>query len=621
MNGRQQRALKHYSYALATGASLATLGWLMYRMPEHTPGQHYWPWVIISGVIVWLGTFAVWQHGRSGSAGLLGRWSRRSRRNQGVASYWSIFRHASAWAMLQQARVLRPGFGMFDPVRAIEVASPLARVGFLRVWSSCEDVTLRVGGPRTGKSGELMCKILDAPGAVIATSTRTDLYSLCAPVRERMGSHVLVFNPSGVGGMPSSVAFNPLSGCDLPKTAIHRAADLLRGASSSDDSGDRGFWNDQAGRVLAALLHAAALGGCSMRDVQEWLSDPGTHAAEIQRLLLKSPASAFVADAAQFLATNERTRSSITTTVMPALGWMKDEIAYASTLPTEDRSRIELDVEWLLDMCATVFLIGAEEAQTAPLVTALTAHIAREARRLAALKPSGRLDPPLTLVLDEAALICPVPLDRWTADMGGFNITMHIGAQSYAQLRDRFGQHAADSILGNTASLLVFGGTRAPDDLALYSTLSGEREVDVETFDADWRRVSSSTRIEPVLSPGRIAQLPKHHVMIIKRDLAPMIGKVTMAWNRPDVRAVQRAMRWEDRMERFEAWVAETSKQARIRWDDFVAWAKPRLAEFRKQMSDLWDRIARHSDELARRRRARRLVAAAQRRAQKRGRL
>jgi hypothetical protein len=41
----------------------------------------------------------------------------------------------------------------------------------LRVWSPVEDVTLRIGGPRTGKTGELCGRILDAPGAVIVTST------------------------------------------------------------------------------------------------------------------------------------------------------------------------------------------------------------------------------------------------------------------------------------------------------------------------------------------------------------------------------------------------------------------------------------------------------------------
>ncbi|NIB31234.1 hypothetical protein HBB16_05000 [Pseudonocardia sp. MCCB 268] len=59
---------------------------------------------------------------------------------------------------------------------------------------------------------------------------------------------------------------------------------------------------------------------------------------------------------------------------------------------------------------ATVFLLGAEEAQTAPLVCALTGHIAREACRLAAYQPKGRLIR-RSLFLDEAALIHLVPLE------------------------------------------------------------------------------------------------------------------------------------------------------------------------------------------------------------------
>lgn len=38
----------------------------------------------------------------------------------------------------------------------------------------------------------------------------------------------------------------------------------------------------------------------------------------------------------------------------------------------------------------------------------------------------GRLDPPLLLALDEAALICPVPLERWTADAGGRGIPLSL---------------------------------------------------------------------------------------------------------------------------------------------------------------------------------------------------
>ena len=123
-----------------------------------------------------------------------------------------------------------------------------------------------------------------------------------------------------------------------------------------------------------------------------------------------------------------------------------------------------------------MFLLGAEETQAAPLVCALTGHIAREARRLAALEPGGRLDPPLTLVLDEAALISPVPLDSWTADMGGRGVTILAAFQSRAQLLARWGEHAAATILNNTSAVMVFGGTRDRDDLQFWSTLTGERD-------------------------------------------------------------------------------------------------------------------------------------------------
>ena len=122
-----------------------------------------------------------------------------------------------------------------------------------------------------------------------------------------------------------------------------------------------------------------------------------------------------------------------------------------------------------------MYLLGAQDAQVAPLVTALTGHIARDARQIAGRQPSGRLDPPLTLALDEAALICPIPLDEWTADMGGRNVTIHIAAQSRPQLRMRWGPDGAAAILNNAATLMIFGGTRDPDDLLAYSTLTGQR--------------------------------------------------------------------------------------------------------------------------------------------------
>jgi type IV secretion system protein VirD4 len=399
------------------GAGLVLLGTAALQRADDERGRQLAIGLTVVGAVVLLVIVALLWRRYGGSAGQVQRWSRRSRRNDGVASPWALFRVASWLAVRRRATVVRPSFAQVPRWRRLfvpttEFATALARVGALRIWSSAEDVTIRIGGPRTGKTGELAGRIVEAPGAVIATSTRTDLVYLTGPIRALRGP-VHVFNPSGLGGLASTITFDPISGCAEPRTAVSRASDLLAGVSATGRAGDMEFWQGQARRVLAALLHAAALGGATMRDVLSWVADPDAGSGDVQRALRHSPEPAFELDAQQFLGTNERTRSSICSTIMPALGWLSDSTA------AEAATGGAFDVEQLLVECGTVYMLGADDGQVAPLVTALTGHIAREARRIAGHLPGGRLDPPLTLALDEAALICPIPLDNWTADMGG----------------------------------------------------------------------------------------------------------------------------------------------------------------------------------------------------------
>lgn len=44
-----------------------------------------------------------------------------------------------------------------------------------------------------------------------------------------------------------------------------------------------------------------------------------------------------------------------------------------------------------------------------PLLTALTASVVEHGRRMAARSSDGRLDPPVTLVLDDIAAVAPIP--------------------------------------------------------------------------------------------------------------------------------------------------------------------------------------------------------------------
>ena len=516
-------------WAAGAGAVLAVGGWRTGSMP-----------LLLAGVGALAGAgWLAYSGGFGGTAGTLSRWQRRSRRRRGVASTGQILARSSWLTMRRRAVVLRPSLADLPRrrrwrVRAGEVALPLARVGLLRVWSPIEDVVLVVGGPRRGKSGWLAGRIIDAPGAVIATSTRVDLHTVTAGLRAGRGP-VYVFNPGNVGSLPSTIGFDPLTGCRNPVTASDRAADMLAaaGGPAAAGSAEREFWVGQGRRVLAALLHAAALGGRSMADVLGWVANPAAATAEVTRLLRRSPAAAFTDDAVQFLTTNDRTRTSITSTVMPALGWLTNPAAVAAT-----QAPTGFEVAALLRTRGTVYLLGGEEASTAPLVAALTGHIAREARRIAEDR-GGRLDPPLTLALDEAALICPVPLDKWTSDMGGRGITLIIAVQSRAQLIAHFGPGAA-AILNNAGSVLLFGGTTDADDLNHWSTLAGSWDEPVQTVSADGQVISWTVRQVPVLPPERIARLPRYRAVVFRPEMDVAVGRCQMAWTRRDVRAAAR---------------------------------------------------------------------------------
>ena len=107
-----------------------------------------------------------------------------------------------------------------------------------------------------------------------------------------------MFNAVGLAGLPSTITFDPLTGCADPVVATERATDMLAATTRAGSrGGDREFWDAQARRVLAALLHAAALGGRSMRDVLGWVADPERAQREVPVLLRRAAEPAFEQDA------------------------------------------------------------------------------------------------------------------------------------------------------------------------------------------------------------------------------------------------------------------------------------------------------------------------------------
>ena len=112
-----------------------------------------------------------------------------------------------------------------------------------RVIASMEEQTLVIAAPRAGKSGWLADRIIDHPGAVVSTSTRTDLLENTVPLRSRHGQ-VHVFNPEGIGGFASTFRWNPVRGCEQPAAALPRAA-AFTAATQSQGTAGHGFLDRQ----------------------------------------------------------------------------------------------------------------------------------------------------------------------------------------------------------------------------------------------------------------------------------------------------------------------------------------------------------------------------------------
>lgn len=497
------------------------------------------------GVVVDVASVGYWWRGRRGTSATLGRWSRRSRRNGGVATWYDHLRRSSALSMRRRAAVLRPSLGELRTVErwrtpVTEYAARLGTSGRRTYWISTEDVVLRIAGARSGKTSAMAARIIEAPGSVVVTSTRKDLLYLTAQLRADRGP-IYIFNPGQVGGIASTLKWSPLSGCTDIATAMRRAADLIPPATTEE----RETWNTQARRVLAPLLFAAARDGLSMRKVLGWVAATGdtarTASDQVMRILEDAPESAAMRDnVAQFFGMsgrNDKTRTSITTTLMPALNWLGNPKAEQIGDAQGDDV---FSVDELLDGQSTLYLLGADDGATGALTAALVAEIAYQASRRAERSPGGRLDPSLLLALDEAALMAPGPLDRWTSDMGGRAICLDIAVQSLAWLQKVWGDNGARIILGNAAVVLLGAGCKDPADLDHWERLSGTRNEVVETYDADGSVKTRSTRLVPVMSRDQIAALPKGHAVVFGAGPISIL-RTPNAHKRRDVRRAQRS--------------------------------------------------------------------------------
>ena len=279
------------------------------------------------------------------------------------------------------------------------------------IWAGTETATLVIGPPRSGKTSTLIIpSVLDAPAAVVSTSTKPDV--LMATARYRAGEgYVHLFDPTGALMVPAWVRklrWSPVVGCEQFDRAVSMAHGLSRAARPGVSLSESAHWVERAEALLAPLLFAAALSGRTIGALCQWvlardLREPQAVIAESGHELAASILSGVAA-------TDERERSGIFSTAAGLLSaYRSDAVLEAAAHPTFDPVAFAASSDTLY-ICAPAH----EQDQLAPLVVALLEGI----RAATLARPAEAA--PVIFALDEVANIAPLSsLPALAAEGGG----------------------------------------------------------------------------------------------------------------------------------------------------------------------------------------------------------
>jgi type IV secretion system protein VirD4 len=378
-----------------------------------------------------------------------------------------------------------------------------------------------VGPTQSGKTTALAVPaILAWQGPVVAASVKSDLLRSTQQKRNERG-RVWCIDPTGsVGARPSS--WSPLTLCGDWTDARRVAADLAETAKADGTTADGEFWYATAAKLLAPLFFAAARDRRSMADVVRWVD---TQEASEVSFILEQAGVAEALDAARASwCRDERTRSSVYTTAETILA------PFAGSTPGTDAFEpTELLGGWhTLYLCAPAH----DQRRLRGYFTALTQQVLSHAFTQATR--SGKpLDPPLLVVLDEAAHIAPLPeLDGLAATCASHGIQLVTVWQDLAQVRARYGSRAP-TVLNNHRAKIFLPGIADPDTLDYASRLVGDEEITTPSVTSDpkgGRSTTSTKGSRRLLPPEELRCLRRGQAVLVYGTLQPARLRLRPWW-------------------------------------------------------------------------------------------
>lgn len=393
------------------------------------------------------------------------------------------------------------------------------------VVSSEEDSVAILGPPRVGKtSGLLIPQALTWPGSLISASTKPDVLRATRGRRLEAAAYrdgdVYVYAPTDpreqIDGV-QALRWSPASGCEDPTVCEIRVQKML-GPEPDKKGGDdsSSFFRQAAATVMRGFYHAAALSGCGMRRVKRWIDSTDVEEA-IEILMSYRDRSHAAEDYASALeGITKQAPATLASTFGTVAEKMAALIGNATALANADHG--DFDVDRFLRTGSTLYVISPEatQAAVAPLVAGLVEAIVLHAYSLAAQNPSGRIDPPLLLLLDEVGAIAPLPsLPAIMAQGAGQGVIGVWAAQSISQMKARWGEEWSASIWNASTQKVLFGNLGDTELLEKISQSFGDYDRRVSPYGDPVRHalISMATKspTPPVVMKERVLQVSQLH--------------------------------------------------------------------------------------------------------------
>jgi type IV secretion system protein VirD4 len=376
-------------------------------------------------------------------------------------------------------------------------------------------------------SGLAVPAILGWEGPVIAASVKTDLIEHTMAHREGLGS-VHCFDPSGSTGLESA-RWSPLPLARTWPGARRAAAGLTDVAKTSVGTmSDGDFWYATATRVLAPLLFAAACGRRDMDDVVRWVDTQEEN--EVIDLLLAAGVPEALQAARSAFGKEDRQRSSIYTTVETVLepfasGPGGGHESDGGGRDDDPGRNLALDPARLVQGANTLYLCAPAHDQRrltplfASVVRQVIEHVYDQVTRTRL-----PLDPPLLVVLDEAANIAPLSdLDALASTAAGHGIQLVTIWHDLAQISARYGARAS-TVVNNHRAKLFLSGISDPSTLEYASHLIGDEEVVLPTTTTgrmSGPSTSHSPSVRRLAPPDVLRRIPPGDAVLVYGGLHP----------------------------------------------------------------------------------------------------